>query len=40
MENIDNFIIAIRKVSITAQDFIDNLNFILKRLGEMYNEAE
>jgi len=39
-ENIDNFIEIIREISVDAQDFINNLNFILKRLGEMYNETK
>ena len=39
-ENIDNFIEIIREISVDTQDFINNLNFILKRLGEMYNETK
>lgn len=33
-KNIDNYIETIRNISLTAEDFIANLNFILKKLGE------
>ena len=40
LENLDNFIEAVRKLSLTAEEFIENLNFILERLGKEYYEVK
>ena len=39
-KNIDSFIETIRNISLTAEDFIINLNFILKKLGEKSYEIK
>ena len=40
MKNIDNYIETVRKISSTAEEFIINLNFILKKLGEKNYEIK
>ena len=40
LENLDNFIEVVKKLSLTAEEFIENLNFILERLGKEYYEVK
>ena len=40
LKNLDNFIEILQDLSRTAEEFIENLNFILERLKEEYYENE
>ena len=39
-ETLANCIEALRSMELTAREFIEQLNFILGKLGEMYSETK